>query len=201
MNKIIKSLFVGLLSITLLSGCNSEGSVTPTTSTTSTTKIPSTTTPTSTSSSENPHDRDPNNPYKVLFLGNSLIFFNDMPKIFESLANAQGIPVIVDSVTQGSCTMSLLATTATDIGREAYNKITSDTWDYVIIEPSRRATPFENTVREQELEAAVVLDQLAANSGAETVIYSVWGLNKNETGVYQKSPNPDTPYELQNIHA
>ena len=199
MNKIIKSLFVGLLSVTVLSGCNSEGSVAPTTSTTSTTEIPSTTTPTSTSSSENPHDRDPNNPYKVLFLGNSLIFFNDMPTIFESLANSQGIPVIADSVTQGSCTMSLLATTATDIGRAAYNKITSDTWDYIIIEPSRRATPFENTVREQELEAAVVLDQLAANSGAETVIYSVWGLNKNETGVYQKSPNPATPYETVKI--
>lgn len=133
-----------------------------------------------------PTERDPDDPYRVLFLGNSLIFFNDMPKIFEDLCVYEGIPLEVDSVTQGSCTMSLLATTETNIGLQAYNKLTSEEWDYVIIEPSRRATPFEDTIFEAELEAAVVLDQLARDAGAETLIYSVWGLNKGETGVYQQ---------------
>ncbi len=183
MKQITKLLLASLCSIGLLSGCartspaqpSSEGGSSGDTSTTS-----------SSSESEDPHERDPENPYRVLFLGNSLIFFNDMPKMFEDLCNFEGIPMYVDSVTQGSCTMSLLATVETNIGFQAYEKLTTEEWDYVIIEPSRRATPFEDSVFNAELEAAVVLDELAQEAGAETLLYSVWGLNKGETGVYKQ---------------
>ena len=188
----IKLLFAGLLSISLLSGCVfdkvSKTDNTPTNeSTTPSTPDPQTNPQPDPEPQEDPHERDPNDPYRVLFLGNSLIFFNDMPKIFEDLCTYAGIPVEVDSVTQGSCTMSLLATTQTSIGAQAQAKLTSEEWDYVIIEPSRRATPFEDTVYNAELDAAVVLDDLAQAAGAETLIYSVWGLNKGTTGVYQQT--------------
>ena len=45
----------------------------------------------------------------VLFLGNSLMFFNDMPQMFEEMATIAGKGVVVDSVTQGSATISLFA--------------------------------------------------------------------------------------------
>ena len=131
---------------------------------------------------ELPTDR----PVKVLFLGNSLIFFNDMPQIFDSLATVAGKDVVVDSVTQGSCTMSLLASETIDIGRQARNKLTAENWDFVIIEPSRRASPFENTVLEAEIEASKVLDNLAQEAGAKTLIYSVWGNDDGKTGVYSQ---------------
>ena len=185
----IKILFAGLLTLSLLSGCTFDKSIltnnTPTNESIEDQK-PETKPETQPEPKEDPHDRDPNNPYRVLFLGNSLIFFNDMPKIFEDLCTYAGIPVEVDSVTQGSCTMSLLATTETPIGAQAQAKLTSEEWDYVIIEPSRRATPFEDTIYNAELDAAVVLDDLAQAAGAETLIYSVWGLNSGTTGVYQQ---------------
>ena len=174
MNKLLKTFLISLCSLGLLTACNTRKEES------SKEQQPSS------SEREDPHDRDPDDPYRVLFLGNSLIFFNDMPKMFEDLCIYDGIPMQVDSVTQGSCTMSLLATTQTSIGLQAYKKLTEETWDYVIIEPSRRATPFEDSIYEAELEAAVVLDQLAQDAGAETLIYSVWGLNKGETGVYQQ---------------
>ena len=87
-----------------------------------------------------------------------------------------------DSTTQTSTSTS----TETEIGQQAYLKLTTQRWDYVVIEPSRRATPFEDTIFNAELDAAVVLDELARGAGAETLIYSVWGLNKGETGVYQQ---------------
>ena len=175
MNKLLKTFLISLCSLGLLTACNTRKE-----EESSKEQQPSS------SEREDPHDRDPDDPYRVLFLGNSLIFFNDMPKMFEDLCIYDGIPMQVDSVTQGSCTMSLLATTQTSIGLQAYKKLTEETWDYVIIEPSRRATPFEDSIYEAELEAAVVLDQLAQDAGAETLIYSVWGLNKGETGVYQQ---------------
>ena len=178
MKKSLKLLFASIFSLSLLTSCNTNTPVQPSSNPTSEDVI--------SGSSEDPTERDPDDPYRVLFLGNSLVFFNDMPNIFEELCLYAGIPMEVDSVTQGSCTMSLLATTETNIGLQAYNKLTQEEWDYVIIEPSRRATPFEDTVFNAELEAAVVLDELARDAGAETLIYSVWGLNKGETGVYQQ---------------
>lgn len=184
MKKIVK-LLIGLSSLLLMMGCAKN--VSPIESDSS---IQSSDTTSSSSNSESettdPRERDPDDPYRVLFLGNSLIFFNDMPKIFEALCRSAEIPLVVDSVTQGSCTMSLLSTIDTDIGLQAYDKLTSEEWDYVIIEPSRRATPFEDTIFEAELDAVEVLDQLARDAGAETLIYSVWGLNKGETGVYKQ---------------
>ena len=40
----------------------------------------------------------------ILFFGNSLIFYHDMPAIFRDLATAAGEEVTVESVTKGSAT-------------------------------------------------------------------------------------------------
>lgn len=179
-----KLLFASLCTLGLLAGCATKAPNQPS----SNTEPSGNTSGGDTSSeSENPHDRDPDDPYRILFLGNSLVFFNDMPKTFEALTRAQGIPVYVEALTQGSCTMSLFASTSVDIGYQANYKLTTEEWDYVIIEPSRRATPFEDTVFNAELDAAEVLDELIQGAGGETVIYSVWGLNKGTTGVYQQN--------------
>lgn len=191
MKNIWKSLFVGLCSMGLLVACGTN----PTTPSASE-NSPSNSEQSSGSSSsqgggsssesENPHDRDPDDPYRILFLGNSLVFFNDMPQMFETLSKGQGIPVYVEALTQGSCTMSLFASTSVDIGYQAHYKLTREQWDYVIIEPSRRATPFEDSVFEAELDAAEVLDEMIIAAGGETVIYSAWGINTGETGVYHQ---------------
>ena len=177
-----KLLFASLCTLGLLAGCVGRNSGQPS----SNTEPSGDTSGSDDSESENPHDRDPDDPYRILFLGNSLVFFNDMPKTFEALTRSQGIPVYVEALTQGSCTMSLFASTTRDIGYQANYKLTTEEWDYVIIEPSRRATPFEDTVFNAELDAAEVLDELTQAAGGETVIYSVWGLNTGETGVYHQ---------------
>ena len=181
-----KLLFASLCTLGLLAGCTARNSSQPSSNTEPTSDTSGSGGDTS-SESENPHDRDPDDPYRILFLGNSLVFFNDMPKTFEAMTRAQGIPVYVEALTQGSCTMSLFASTTVDIGYQANYKLTTEEWDYVIIEPSRRATPFEDTVFNAELDAAEVLDELIQGAGGETVIYSVWGLNKGTTGVYQQN--------------
>lgn len=126
-----------------------------------------------------------NTKLKVLFLGNSLVYYNNMPLIFESLVKSAGKDVYVDSVTKGSATMSLFADKTTDIGALAYSKLTTEKWDYVIIEPSRRITPFENTVLEAEISAAKILSNLAKDAGANILIYSVWGNNDGTLTVYK----------------
>ncbi len=133
-----------------------------------------------------------NTKMKVLFLGNSLVYYNNMPLIFESLTKSSGKDVFVDSVTQGSATMSLFADKTTGIGASAYSKLTNEKWDYVIIEPSRRITPYENTVLEAEIAAAKVLSDLAKAAGARVLLYSVWGNNDGSLTVYKATSATDT---------
>ena len=38
---------------------------------------------------------------KILFIGNSYTYFNDMPRLLEQLMRDNGIDVTVDSVTKG----------------------------------------------------------------------------------------------------
>ena len=115
----------------------------------------------------------------ILFLGNSLIFYNDMPSIFRELAIAGGQDVTVESVTRGSATMSHFASETEPLGVRTREVLASKHWDYVIIEPSRRITPFEDTVMDEEMKAARILKELAASAGAQVVLYAVWG---NRTG-------------------
>ncbi|MBQ3000178.1 MAG: SGNH/GDSL hydrolase family protein [Oscillospiraceae bacterium] len=115
----------------------------------------------------------------ILFLGNSLVFYNDMPSIFRELAIAGGQDVKVESVTRGSATMSHFASETEPLGIRTREVLESGHWDYVVIEPSRRITPFEDTVMEEETKAARTLKELAAAAGAQVALYAVWG---NRTG-------------------
>ena len=113
----------------------------------------------------------------ILFLGNSLIFYNDMPEIFAALATAAGKEVCVSSITKGSATVSHFASETDPLGvafREALNE---RAWDVVIIEPSRRISPFEDSVLEAETAAARTVQALAAQAGAKLLLYAVWGNN------------------------
>lgn len=122
---------------------------------------------------------------RVLFLGNSLIYYNDMPKTFEAFAKAAGKKIVVDSVTKGSATMAQFADRSTDIGASAYTKLTTQKWDFVIAEPSRRITPDENTILNAEIAGAKTLKALSDAAGAELLFYSVWGNNDGTLKLYR----------------
>lgn len=125
----------------------------------------------------------------VLFLGNSLMYYNDMPEIFGSLATAAGRKVNVRSVTKGSATMSDFASQSTEVGSQAIPLLKNQKWDYVIIEPSRRISPYENTVKDAEFASAATLKSLAEAAGAKVVLYAVWG-NNNGTVVEYSAATP-----------
>lgn len=119
----------------------------------------------------------------ILFLGNSLIFYNDMPAIFRDLATAGGEDVTVESLTKGSATISHFACETDPLGIRTRELLAERRWDYVIIEPSRRITPYEDTVLAAETEAALTLQALAEAAGAKVALYAVWG---NRTGIVRE---------------
>lgn len=125
----------------------------------------------------------------ILFLGNSLMYYNDMPRLFAQIATAEGKKVNVQSVTKGSATISDFTDHRTEVGAQAIPLLKNNKWDYVIIEPSRRISPYENTVKETELESAKKIQEYAHAAGGEVMLYSVWG-NNNGTVIEYKAVSP-----------
>ena len=70
---------------------------------------------------------------KILFIGNSFTFFNDMPAIFSKLCEAAGTPVQVESVLKGGWYLSRYA----DPENEMYPAVleaSKQEWDYVVLQ-------------------------------------------------------------------
>ena len=131
----------------------------------------------------------------ILFLGNSLMYYNDMPVLFSQIATASGKKVNVQSVTKGSATISDFTDARTEVGAKALPLLKNNAWDYVIIEPSRRISPYENTVKDTELASARKIRELAQAAGGDVILYSVWG-NNNGTVVEYKAQNPISIVEV-----
>jgi len=120
---------------------------------------------------------DQDDPLRVLILGNSLVFFNNLPTVFENVARSAGKNISVSSVTRGSATISDYASNQTVHGAKAYDLLLSQKFDYVIVEPSRRIVPkeYDTTTFDAELAATRVMKQMAADAGAQLLLYAVWG--------------------------
>ena len=131
-------------------------------------------------------------PLRFLFLGNSLMYYNDMPDIFAEIAKEQGKDVYVKSVTKGSATVSDFASPSTEVGAQALPLLKNEKWDYVVIEPSRRISPYEDTVKKLEFDSAKTIRTLAAAAGAKTVLYAVWGNNNGSVVEYNATGGVST---------
>ena len=131
----------------------------------------------------------------ILFLGNSLMYYNDMPELFAKIATANGKKVNVQSVTKGSATISDFTDERTEVGAKAIPLLKNNPWDIVIIEPSRRISPYENTVKEAELASAKKIQELAKAAGGDVLLYSVWG-NNNGNVVEYKATTPTSMPEV-----
>lgn len=75
-------------------------------------------------------------PLDILFVGNSLTYFNNMPQTFEQIADEQGYQVTVDQHTPGGT--GFVHHVANDA---LYQKFRDRTWDYVILQPGSNESP------------------------------------------------------------
>ena len=201
MKKLLLALLISCLviSLPLIVGCTKEPAVTTagTTSgesvtdapqknttvlTTATAPTTTTTAPTTTTSGDVNKPED--DTMRILFLGNSLMFYNDMPETFRKMANAAGKNVYIQTILDGGSTIAKYADPSHELGVSARKMISLGNWDYIVIQPSRRATPWENTVLEREIKAAKTIKSLADGIGAKIIIYSVWGNNNGKATAY-----------------
>ena len=110
---------------------------------------------------------------RVLFLGNSYTYVNDLPKIIKDIAINEGKVFTYESVTPGGCTLFQHLDSQTSM-----SKIRQGNWDYVILQEQSQLPVIDyyrhNTLKPsyKSLHDSIML----YNPKAKVVGYMTWGL-------------------------
>ena len=113
---------------------------------------------------------------KILFIGNSFTYFNDMPSaIFARVAERCGIELEVVSVTKGGWSLSKYADAEDEYGAKVHSLLKSEKFDFVVLQeqshtPISDKASFHSAVRR--------LCELICENGAKPYLYATWGYAK-----------------------
>ncbi len=114
----------------------------------------------------------PENPIaslKLLFIGNSATYVNEIPQTLSRLARKAGYDVEVNSITSGGYSLAQHADSTTDHGKEVLKEIAKG-YDIVILQ--EHSNCIESAEKGQKtFEACKVLNRAIRESGAETYLY------------------------------
>lgn len=109
-------------------------------------------------------------PLRVLFIGNSYTFYNDLPGLFAELVRSSGKEVEAEMAAEAGWTLADHA-----VSGETQKLLRSQDWDYVILQ-EQSIIPSLPMEREGRMYPAVnALDGIIQEIGAETVLLMTWG--------------------------
>lgn len=113
--------------------------------------------------------RKPRDPkvVSILFLGNSLTYYNDLPQMTEALAKGEGRPMRARSVTMGGASLDMLW-----YGTDALEALWLDHWDYVIVQERSGRAPHERGELFHKF-VGMFADEIR-KSGARPLLYMTW---------------------------
>ncbi|MDO4475248.1 MAG: Ig-like domain-containing protein [Lachnospiraceae bacterium] len=144
---------------------------------------------------------------RILMIGNSHTFYNNLPQMLQAMCKNQGINATVDSVASGGHTLTRYMFPAEDnagdqlLHQKVMKKLTEETWDYVIIqdaidEPVLRAAKMEQAVA--KIKSLVNPD---GKSGTQLVLYMPWALNVDSSYERNQIAMAKTHYALATKYA
>lgn len=110
---------------------------------------------------------------KVLFLGNSYTYVNDLPQLLKDVALSFNDTVFTDQNTPGGYQLIQHTTNATSL-----SKIASDNWDFVVLQEQSQKPSFPPSSVETDVYpyAKILNDSIKSNySCTETVFFMTWG--------------------------
>jgi hypothetical protein len=107
---------------------------------------------------------------RVLFVGNSHTYMNNVPLLFANLSQSGGHPVATDMSAPGGYTLLQHTTNDTTL-----TKISLGIWDYVVLQEQSLYPVIDFYRFGSYYPAARTLDSLITDLGQRTAIYMTWG--------------------------
>lgn len=109
---------------------------------------------------------------KILFIGNSYTYYNDMPSLFKRECEKRGVTAEVDSVTAGGYRLSQFLSEEDEYAKKVRQLLDGRKYDYVVIQEQ---SVYPITETETFLKCASEFDAVIKANGAKTVLYETWG--------------------------
>ena len=107
---------------------------------------------------------------KVLFLGNSYTYFNDLPGMVQYLAEKSGLDVQTESVTRGGAYLHQFADPADELYTQWQKVYTEDDWDIVVCQ-NQSFHPVKDPAAFRQAALDV---QALCRPGQKLVFYQTW---------------------------
>ena len=119
-------------------------------------------------------------PLRILFIGNSLTFYYEMPKVLAIMANAPGRQpaLFTQMYAPGGFTLENNYTQG-----EALKLIREGKWDYVVLQDGSAQTI---TDRENFFEYSRKFDSEIKKAGAKTIFYMTWAYQKSDPNMFSQ---------------
>ena len=125
---------------------------------------------------------------KILFIGNSFTYFNDLPSLLTEVARGEGVSVQAEMIAKGGYRLWQYADGASEDGQAVEAALQREKWDYVVLQ-GQSAEPVRE--RESFLTAAGKLCGKIHAAGAKPVFYQTWSYRDGSA----KLASVSLPYE------
>lgn len=108
----------------------------------------------------------------ILFLGNSMTFYNNLPSVFIELSVSGGFTPEVYELTEGNYRLELFADQTDELGEVVYEQLGNYAWDFVILQEQSGIAA--TMAKEGMFPPARTLDKMIKGAGAQTVFFMTW---------------------------
>jgi hypothetical protein len=133
---------------------------------------------------------------RVLFIGNSHTYVNDLPGMFRSLSESGSRVAIVDMSAPGGHALMEHVVNPTTL-----SKIARLGWDFVALQEQSQIPTIEYWCENGMYPASRTLDSLIRLPGAGTAFYMTWGWKLGGTMTYREHSSPPFLWQADNCHA
>ncbi len=124
----------------------------------------------------------------ILFIGNSITYYNNMPQTFEAIANDKGDTTAVTVYAPGGAGFIHHVNDP-----NVYNKFRQGIWDFVVLQPGSNESPAYSETKEQTLSRLYILKDsiIEYNPCAKILLYEisygVWGNTPEDLDTYNNT--------------
>jgi hypothetical protein len=114
-----------------------------------------------------------NQAIRVLFVGNSLTIYNDMPSIVELMGSTANEKICIETfmIARGGDSLDKIVKSRMSHQSKYFKSIESKRWDYVVLQDHSKA-PISG--RNQMINAAEILVKINRKNKAKTIFFMTW---------------------------
>ena len=127
---------------------------------------------------------DFNKEYKILFIGNSYTYFNELWNLVKNVCEKYNIKISVEEVTSGGYTLEKMNDVNDLFGNKVNSKLNENKYDVVVLQEQSFRPCID---KELFFEAVRNLHKKINRNGARTLLYETWGRKEGSVDLEKRN--------------